>query len=465
MIEVEIEDPAWSAVLPDAAWIVERAAEATLDAIAPSEVEAPLVAVLLADDAAVAELNERFRGKAGPTNVLSFPAAANPEGQIGDIALAYGVCAREAAEQGKTLEQHLIHLTTHGVLHLLGYDHETDSEAEAMEALERSILETLGVPDPYACERARRPQAMSTDDQSSPTEPHAPQSRGMRAMLRRFRKGLKGEDRHGHHHGEGPPTPGTGVDIVDQAEAFKTLRVEDVMTPRADINALDITTEFEEVVRCFAEHEHSRMPVYRDTLDDPVGVVNVKDVFKLLANGPAPQANDPVLHRLRREVLYVPASMRAADLLLRMQGSRIHMALVIDEFGGTDGLVSMEDLIEAVVGDISDEYDEAVPAHIVARPGGLFEADARASLEEFEAALGEPVASEDLEEEIDTVGGLVGALAGRVPQRGEVISHPGGFEFEVTDSDPRRVKHVRIRRLERPSEAMTAAAPKPADEV
>ena len=143
--------------------------------------------------------------------------------------------------------------------------------------------------------------------------------------------------------------------------------------------------------------------------------------------------------------------MRAADLLLRMQASRIHMALVIDEFGGTDGLVTMEDLIEAVVGDISDEYDEAVPAHIVARPGGLFEADARASLEELEAALGEPVASEDLEEEIDTVGGLVGALAGRVPQRGEVISHPGGFEFEVTDSDPRRVKHVRIRRLERPT--------------
>jgi CBS domain containing-hemolysin-like protein len=287
----------------------------------------------------------------------------------------------------------------------------------------------------------------------------------MRAVLRRFRRGLKGEDRNNHGHGETPPpVPGAPVDIVDQAEAFKTLRVSDVMTPRADINALDIATEFAEVVRCFAEHQHSRMPVYRDTLDDPVGLVNIKDVFRLLATeggAPQPAPSDPVLHRLRREVLYVPASMRAADLLLRMQGSRIHMALVIDEFGGTDGLVTMEDLIEAVVGDIADEYDEAVPAHIVARPGGLFEADARASLEELEAALGEPVASEDLEEEIDTVGGLVGALAGRVPQRGEVISHPGGFEFEVTDSDPRRVKHVRIRRLERPAEA----AAKPAEGV
>jgi CBS domain containing-hemolysin-like protein len=287
----------------------------------------------------------------------------------------------------------------------------------------------------------------------------------MRAVLRRFRKGLKGEERGERHHGEAAASsPGSGVDIVDQAEVFKTLRVSDVMTPRADINALDISTEFAEVVRCFAEHEHSRMPIYRDTLDDPVGVVNIKDVFKLLAsNGGAPQPADPILHRLRREVLYVPASMRAADLLLRMQSSRIHMALVIDEFGGTDGLVTMEDLVEAVVGDIADEYDEASPAHITPRPAGVFEADARASLEELEAALGESMATEDLEEEIDTVGGLVATLAGRVPQRGEVISHPGGIEFEVTDADPRRIKHVRIRRIERP--AVDAASPKPADEV
>ena len=195
----------------------------------------------------------------------------------------------------------------------------------------------------------------------------------MRAVLRRFRRGQKGEERHGHHGESVSSTPNGAVDIVDQAEVFKTLRVSDVMTPRADINALDITTDFAEVVRCFAEHEHSRMPIYRDTLDDPVGLANIKDVFKLLATaGGAPQASDPVLHRLRREVLYVPASMRAADLMLRMQGSRIHMALVIDEFGGTDGLVTLEDLVEAVVGDIADEYDEATPAHIVARPGGLF---------------------------------------------------------------------------------------------
>jgi CBS domain containing-hemolysin-like protein len=277
----------------------------------------------------------------------------------------------------------------------------------------------------------------------------------MRAVLRHFRRGARHEEqRHGQaHHGE-PPAPPGPVDIVDQAQVFKTLRVSDVMTPRADVVAVDISTAFVEVVSLFAEHEHSRMPIYRDTLDDPVGVVNIKDVFKLLAtDGGAPAPGDPVLHRLRREALYVPASMRAADLLLKMQASRIHMALVIDEFGGTDGLVTLEDLVEAVVGDIEDEYDEAAPAHIHARPGGMFEADARASLEELEAALGEPMTTEDLEEDIDTVGGLVGAMAGRVPQRGEVISHPGGFEFEITDADPRRIKRVRIRRLSKATDA------------
>ena len=154
MIDVEIEAEDWVIALPDAEAVVQAAADAALTGIAPSDVEAPIVCVLLTDDDALADLNQRFRGKAGPTNVLSFPAPANPEGQIGDIALAYGVCAREAAEQGKTLSQHLMHLTVHGVLHLLGYDHEEDGEAEAMEALERSILEILGVPDPYFADRA-----------------------------------------------------------------------------------------------------------------------------------------------------------------------------------------------------------------------------------------------------------------------------------------------------------------------
>jgi CBS domain containing-hemolysin-like protein len=245
------------------------------------------------------------------------------------------------------------------------------------------------------------------------------------------------------------PEIAQAVAMVDQAEAFQSMRVDDVMTPRADIVALELSTPFEEVVAQFAEAEHSRMPVYRETLDEPVGVVNIKDVFKLMQAGADPKARQgAVLRRLRRQVLFVPGSMRAANLLLKMQASRIHMALVIDEFGGTDGLVTMEDLIEAVVGDIDDEYDEAAPA-VVARAGGAFEADARAPLEDLEEQVGHPLSPPDYEEEIDTVGGLVSAIAGRVPQRGEVIAHPAGLEFEVVDADPRRVKRVRVRPVER----------------
>lgn len=295
----------------------------------------------------------------------------------------------------------------------------------------------------------------SSEDRSSP-EPDPPrQGNGFRAILKRFRR----------RSGE----PDLRVDRVDpdnrmvrQAVAFQSLRVDDVMTPRADIVAVELATPFGEVVDRFIDAEHSRMPIFRETLDDPVGVVHVKDVFRLLsANGSGPKADEAFLHRIRRDALYVPTSMRAADLLLQMQAARTHMALVIDEFGGTDGLVTLEDLIEAVVGDIDDEHDVAQARSILARPGGVFETDARTPLEELEAAVGRPLAPPDLEEEIDTVAGLVTALAGRVPQRGELIAHPAGFELQVMDADPRRVKRVRLRPT--PTAPGAAAAPPTAE--
>jgi CBS domain containing-hemolysin-like protein len=286
---------------------------------------------------------------------------------------------------------------------------------------------------------------MPSDEPSQQPAAPARRSRGVRAFFRRMRKRLT----VGGGESPRPPEPPaqTGeVDLVDQAEAFQTLRVADVMTPRADIVAVELSTPFDILVAQFVEAGHSRMPIYRETLDDPVGVIHVKDVFRLMAEDEKrPSAGDFVLNKLRREALYVPASMKAADLLLRMRTSRIHMALVIDEFGGTDGLVTMEDLIEAVVGEIDDEHDDAAAAAIVARPGGVYDADARAPLEELEAALGRELAPADMEEDIDTVAGLVVALAGRVPQRGEVIAHPDGYEFEVVEADPRRVRRVRVR--------------------
>jgi CBS domain containing-hemolysin-like protein len=255
------------------------------------------------------------------------------------------------------------------------------------------------------------------------------------------------------------------VDLIDQAEAFQNLRIGDVMTPRADITALEISLPLDEVVRRFISSELTRLPIYRETLDDPVGVVHIKDIVRLFA---PPEEGDvqamtapwrePVLHRLRREVLYVPASMRCADLMVRMRISRIHMALVIDEFGGVDGLVTLEDLLEAVVGEIDDEHDADEAPELVMRAAGVIEADARAPLEDLEQAIGIPLQLPDEDEEVDTVAGLVATLAGRVPQRGEVIIHPSGYEFEVTDADPRRIRRLRIRPPSPASEAVPPGA-------
>ena len=239
----------------------------------------------------------------------------------------------------------------------------------------------------------------------------------------------------------------SGSDLLDQAKAFQNLTVADVLTPRADITAVELSAGLDAVIAAFVDSEHSRLPVYRETLDDPVGVVHLKDVFKILAAHQEDQSGGPpVLARIKRETIYVPASMRAADLLLRMQSSRIHMAMVIDEFGGVDGLATLEDVIEAVVGEIDDEHDEAAASQIIARAGGVFEVDGRVPLKELEEALGRDLSDPELDEDdIDTAAGLVTALAGRVPQRGEVIVHPAGMDFEITDADPRRVKRLRIR--------------------
>jgi len=238
-------------------------------------------------------------------------------------------------------------------------------------------------------------------------------------------------------------------EIEAKAEAFQDLKVDDVMTPRADIVAVEVSTPLGELLRLFVDSEHSRLPVYSETLDEPLGVIHIKDVVRLLVpddKGVAnPDWNEPVIYRLKRDVLFVPPSKRCADLMLKMQASRLHMALVIDEFGGTDGLVTLEDLIESVVGEIEDEHDEAEAPALVVK-GGMIEADARTTLEDLEAALEADLSFDDLEEEVDTAAGLVSALAGRVPQRGEVVSHPAGFDFEVVDADPRRVKRLRIRR-------------------
>lgn len=239
------------------------------------------------------------------------------------------------------------------------------------------------------------------------------------------------------------------------------IRVSDVMVPRADVVAVAADTTLGEVLALFRTVGHSRLPAYGETLDEPLGMVHIRDFLDHLASagersgeggevdGPATTLRDVDLGQtlagadILRPVLFVPRSMPAVDLLVRMQASRTHMALVIDEYGGTDGLVSIEDLVEVVVGDIEDEHDETAPTLLRDEAGGLV-ADARASLEEVAEALGrDPAAGIDAED-IDTLGGLVVTIAGRVPSRGELIAGPEGLEFEVLDADPRRLKRVRV---------------------
>ena len=229
---------------------------------------------------------------------------------------------------------------------------------------------------------------------------------------------------------------------------FGELKVSDVMVPRAQIMAVDEDTPMAELVALFRDAKHSRLPVYRETLDDPTGLVHVKDVLALLepdnAGGyrPAPSS----IAGLKRPILFAPPSMRALDLLLKMQASHTHLALVIDEYGGTDGLVSIEDIIEEIVGDIADEHDEDTPP--LMREGEDYIADARLELEDFKAESGIDLATPETDEDVDSLGGLVVWLLGRVPQRGEIIAHPSGYEFEVLEADPRKIKRLRIRRGE-----------------
>ena len=227
---------------------------------------------------------------------------------------------------------------------------------------------------------------------------------------------------------------------------FGELRVGDVMVPRTDIVAVEESTSLRDLVAHFREAQHSRMPVYRETLDDPIGIIHLNDVLGLIEIAPDGTIHwpDVPITTITRDLIVSPPSMPARDLLLKMQATRSHLALVIDEYGGTDGLVSIEDLIEQIVGEIDDEHDTDESPRLTKLADGRFDADARVSLEDFESETGFKLEPPDPESDVDTLGGLASALMGRLPQRGEIVIHPSGFEFEILDADPRRVRKVRL---------------------
>ncbi len=219
---------------------------------------------------------------------------------------------------------------------------------------------------------------------------------------------------------------------------FGEQTVDDVAVPRADIIAINESARFADVVAQFAEAGHSRLPVYRETLDEVVGMIHVKDVFAVLAEGCPP----PPLLDLIRQPLYVPQAMGVLDLLAEMRAKRTHLAIVIDEYSGTEGLLTIEDLVEEIVGEIEDEHDDEPPVLFAPGSNGCWEADARAELDDVGEAIDPRLA--DVDEDVDTLGGLAAVLAGHVPEVGEVLLHPSGWRIEVIEADERRVHHLRL---------------------
>lgn len=231
------------------------------------------------------------------------------------------------------------------------------------------------------------------------------------------------------------PLPGLGN--------LRRMRVEDVATPKVEIVAVPVTATLDDLVRSFRESGFSRLPVFKGTLDSPLGLIHLKDLALQQAfSDPKPRFN---LRKMLRPLLFAPPSMPLGVLLQKMQSERTHMALVIDEYGGVDGLVTIEDLIETVIGAIEDEHDTSEEGLWVQEKPGQYLVQARAPLEEFEAEIGLKLAEDEELEEVDTLGGLVFMWVGRVPARGEVIPHASGAEFEIVDADPRRIKRVRVR--------------------
>jgi CBS domain containing-hemolysin-like protein len=212
----------------------------------------------------------------------------------------------------------------------------------------------------------------------------------------------------------------------------------DICVTRGDIVAVPDDIGFDQLVAAFAEAGHSRLPVYGDSLDSVVGMVHIKDVFVATVD----DSRDRSLGALMREPLFVPESMGVIELLARMRADRIHLAIVVDEFGGTEGLVTIEDVVEEIVGDIEDEHDDAEAAMLTLLEDGLWEADARIELDELAEAIDPHLSSED--DEVDTLGGLIFLLAGHIPAVGECIAHPSGWKLETVASDPRRVLRVRL---------------------
>jgi magnesium and cobalt transporter len=246
-----------------------------------------------------------------------------------------------------------------------------------------------------------------------------------------------------------PQTPGEPQELdrherilINNILRLRETSADDVMIPRADIIAIRADVTLAQAIEQIRIEGHSRLPVYREQLDDIIGMIHVKDLFAFVGRAEAFS-----IEAILRRPLMVAPQVPVLDLLAQMRQAHMHMALVVDEYGGIDGLVTIEDLIETITGDISDEHDEAERPMVTERPDGALDVDARLAVEDFEARVGQVLSEDERDADIDTVGGLVFTLAGHVPAKGEVVSHPGGIEFRVLEADARRIRRLRVRRI------------------
>ena len=242
--------------------------------------------------------------------------------------------------------------------------------------------------------------------------------------------------------------------IIDEQERIllsnvlkqRNASIEHIMVPRTDIVATKIETPIDETIKLLVEQGHSRMPVYRGSLDDVIGMVHIKDLTGLILNKDISEKDTIYLSKVMRRVIFSAPSTRVLDLLLEMRIKRTHMAVVVDEHGGIDGLVTIEDLVEQIIGDISDEHDEENEPEIIKKSDGTILVDARVTLDEFSSRFGDNFTPEETSE-LDTLGGVLFRLCGRIPNIGELITSKNGAEFEVIDADPRRIRRLRIRNI------------------
>ncbi len=259
-------------------------------------------------------------------------------------------------------------------------------------------------------------------------------------------------------HAPHAPDQHTELDRHERALIANILRLrettaDDVMVPRADIVAMRADVTLSEAIEQIRNDGHSRLPVFREQLDEVIGMIHIKDVFSYVGR------SEPFsMEKILRKPLMVAPQMPVLDLLLQMRQQRVHMALVVDEYGGIDGLVTIEDLVETITGDIADEHDDVEAPMVTERPDGALDLNARLSVEAFEKHVGSVLTDDERDADIDTIGGLVFTLAGRVPAKGEVISHSSGFEFRILDADPRRIRRLRARRTEPVSTEQASAA-------